>query len=60
MDEMKRSQRLRILFWLSFAASVSCAIAMNVCNPTTIPMEADVPWLFGFLGFAFVSAIAAQ
>jgi hypothetical protein len=60
MDEMKRSRRIRILFWLSLAASGSCSIAMNVCNPTTIPMEGDVPWLFGFLGFAFVSGIAAQ
>lgn len=60
MDEMKRQRRLRILFWLSLAASLSCAAAMNVLNPLAPPMPGDVPWLFGFLGFAFLSAVVAQ
>lgn len=60
MDEINRQRRLRILFWLSLAASLSCVGAMHVLNPTAIPMPGDVPWLFGFLGFAFLSAVVAQ
>lgn len=60
MDYVKRSKRLRILFWASLAASLACASAMVACNPTTTPMAGDFPWLMSFLGFGFVSAVAAQ